>query len=464
MATTHHLVAVPPPPGARLPNSAELLCRYVLGLRRPDMAYLEAVMAYLDRAYWPGIGASMLARLGDLDPTSPLTRAGGRAERRVTVWSLTGRGAGEAERILSEATPHVRHRRPARRALVAMATMGAFEAGVRTASLRAAFAEASLARLRMPACRGGPRTTAEVIAAASGIGEVFAAASPVASRLRLDDDEVPAVHCLAQLAKQGLLRRGSRTAEVPPPVLTVRRVATLQAMARDGSFKLSPLATAILSRRVDRRRSAAAALEATKDARSLHAILASHLRHTTSEVHAVAEQVVLRCPVNVFDPRSALRDATARSAAEALTTRRVDLVVWRPQDDAGFPSLLVELEGPHTGGRTHLRVKNHLEAAMTVSAKGARRVELCFVAHSAVRRRVEVAAMAFADRLRGGATGLWRDADVAVRVLPLGRVRQDGLESGADTDVLVLEIHGRRGAATAGTSPLALLGEERLSA
>lgn len=424
--------------GAGIPSSAELLCRYVLGLRFPDLDYLKALESYLDERYLPGMGYKVTSFLEWLDPLGePLSTPPHPRGEVAVEWLLTASGVSAVRTLLAPSMGELRVRRPSRTALVALAILGAVDQDATAEHLAAAVATVGIDRAgrrgwRVDGRAAGPAQTADLVRSMENAEPSFATQPWLHARFSWPIGSDVLDHSLAQLAHRNLVRRIERRIDpvVTAGVVRPRHIDALRAMVRRGDVRLSPLARGLLMRRIDRRPKVTGGTEhgPMADARVLRTLAAAQLRAAEGkDIACLAEQVVLRHPARSFSPgRSGL--APAQTGSEHWATRRVDLALWSERPNTDLPALLVELERPNTSTHVFDRVRSHIEGAMALSATGAARVDVCFVAHSAVRERVVATVAGFRDQFRMGAASAWSEAEVGIRVVPLGRARREGLD------------------------------------
>jgi hypothetical protein len=459
----HVLMMVTHPFRTPVPSSAELACRYVLGLRHPDLAYLEAVEAYLDRIYGPSIGARVSCLLEWLDPDHPLGANSGVETATETTWCLTRLGIGTVFSLLTDGPYPLPYRqRFSRRVLVTMALLGAMDPCPLADSLHSFLTDLVPPEL-LPLTPPGNRVSADQIRANTWmVDAALAFERRLLLRMIMADEGHSALRSVAHLENRGIVRsvRTQRVVRVAG-IVTRTHVKRLRSMARSGEAALTPLARALLFRRIDRSPiTPQPDSPLMSDAAVGRAILAAHLA-TSSEVGAIAEQVVLRHPEQIFNPLRPPRSHHSKTPRESTTmaTRRVDLVLWALDNPEKHPSTLIEIERAKSASDTYLRVRHHLEGAMAVSALGHRPVELVFVADSTSRPRIVATVAAFRNQFRSAAAGLWEDAHVTVRVVPLGQARLSGLVSstGADASEWSATFSGRGSKEGEPVVPLAML-------
>jgi hypothetical protein len=441
----------------------DLVCRYLLGFKRIEDWFLDAICAWMDDEFVVGTSKKVRKLLASLAPWTP-PGAGRTSVVRTTAWTLTEAGLHQLGEI-ALGRPTVRHRLAAMRCLVAFGLLGAMPPSYLANAVRSALLANAMEGGWNRQPTGAPARAKDVVVLASTIEGVLAFGDHrLLIRLAGPSDTPPSEvghrQALGHLRAQGLAEEVVVEETVRPGnLVTQTMVAAMRRRHRRGELELSDLAAAILYRRVDRAPTQHRASSQRKpDSRVLKRVLLAQMRRGEAPVAAI-EQATLS-----YDSALAPSFATRSPKRTRRTVRRrTDMALWRPGDPPEAPSLLVELERRNRNApASYERAFGHVEKAVMLSAGTHRPVELVFVAEAYVRPRLlrALGILSVASGIR--AVPSLGKAEVTLRVVRLSWALRHGVTHPEPDEARVL-LRGRYdlGPEEPTGSPLRAIGAKR---
>ena len=409
--------------GSRQPiiHCYELGARYLLGFRYPTSEYLQAVIDYTTRRYRHRMTGNIEAMLWELDQGTIYGDKSVISTTTITTWELTQQGSKAAvDELISSLSSG---RRPNARTIL----MAVYAAMTRVPIELWLSNPPSAERSAVPKRAVTLQEIQDVLAQAQ---LAIKDQAHLGVLIPNADMRYP-LKVSTQLENQGLLKRHQMTVEEQRRgVLSETQVKGLRWTINREIVHVSPLSSALLKRRLDRRPLPEGRGRRYRNSDSILAqkILCAHFANPQGfDIDAVAEQVHLEYPGAMFRPYRYLPPNP--NGAMRYMEKRVDLTLWLPGDNPQVPSTILEIERAKSSTDTFERIISHLEAGVATSAGTRTRMTLFFVADARTYDKVKYAVTVFRRMFNRASRTIWTGAKLKVFLIPLKVALEHGLSS-----------------------------------